>query len=78
MDLSVIIPCYNEADTIREVVLRVREVVGGDDETIVVDDGSTDGSGSVLAQHVEGSLARVLYHERNAGCLKTDVKRCSL
>lgn len=67
MDLSVIIPCYNEADTIRDVVLRVREVVGGDGEIIVVDDGSTDGSGAVLAQQVEGSLARVLYHERNQG-----------
>jgi len=38
MNLSVIIPCYNEAKSIEKVVLSVIEVVGNDGEIIVVDD----------------------------------------
>ena len=43
MDLSVIIPVYNEVKTIEEVVARV-QATGFANEIILVDDGSTDGS----------------------------------
>jgi len=49
MKLSVIIPCFNEAKTIAEVIRRVKEVdCGMEKEIIVVDDGSTDGTVDVL------------------------------
>jgi glycosyltransferase involved in cell wall biosynthesis len=67
MKLSVVIPVYNEATTIREIVERVRSV-SIDKEIIVVDDFSTDGTRDVLAQvarqHPE---VTALYHERNFG-----------
>jgi glycosyltransferase involved in cell wall biosynthesis len=65
MKLSVVIPVYNEASTIREVLDRV----GGvpiDKEIIVVDDGSTDGTRDRLRErHEEG--VRVILHDRNRG-----------
>ncbi len=67
MKLSVVIPVYNEATTIREIVERVRSVAV-DKEIIVVDDYSTDGTRDVLAQ-IERQFPNVsaLYHERNFG-----------
>src|SRR3989442_13564484 len=66
MKLSVIIPAYNEHNTIEAVVRRVQAVNLGpvEKEIIVVDDGSTDGTANVLK---EMSGIRRLSHERNAG-----------
>jgi glycosyltransferase involved in cell wall biosynthesis len=68
LTLSVIIPCYNEAATIEEVINRV-EAVGLADEIIVVDDGSSDGTRDILRRlEAEGRPGvRILYHERNQG-----------
>lgn len=65
--LSVIIPVYNEAKTVQEIVRRVQAIpdVG---EIIVVDDGSTDGTREILANGVSPlEKVRILYHERNRG-----------
>ena len=63
--LSVIIPCYNEERTIRQVVERVRAVPLSL-EIIVVDDGSTDGTRGVLAELEDGGV-RVLHQPENRG-----------
>jgi glycosyltransferase involved in cell wall biosynthesis len=65
MKLSVIIPVYNEADTILEVVKRVQETPY-DKEIIVVDDGSTDGTYEIL-KRIEGNGIVVLSHKVNQG-----------
>src|SRR4051794_14888044 len=68
LTLSVIIPCFNEAESIEEVLGRV-EAVGIADEIIIVDDGSTDGSRDILAQIEADNRpnVRIIYHERNQG-----------
>jgi len=68
LTLTVIIPCYNEATTIEEVLDRVR-AVGLADEILIVDDGSTDGTREILSQieAQEFPEVRVLYHEQNRG-----------
>ena len=52
--LSIVVPVYNEAQTIQQVLDRVDEIdLGGiDKEVIVVDDGSTDGSATIIAERM--------------------------
>ena len=67
MKVSVVIPCYNERDTIAEIVSAVRTAPLPDIEIIVVDDGSTDGSRTILKRNVEHIADRVIYHGVNRG-----------
>ena len=63
--LSVIIPCYNEKDTIEEIVGRVR-AVDVPTEIVIVDDGSTDGTRDIL-KGLESQVDKIILHERNLG-----------
>jgi dolichol-phosphate mannosyltransferase len=63
LKLSVIVPAYNEADTIAESIARVRQVKL-DQEIIVVDDCSTDGTRELLQQLPD---IKLVLHERNMG-----------
>ncbi|MGQ9864339.1 MAG: glycosyltransferase family 2 protein [Bacteroidia bacterium] len=65
LKLSVIIPVYNEQGTILEILRRV-EAVGLADEVIVVNDGSTDDTGRLLAS-VSNSHTRIISHAENRG-----------
>jgi glycosyltransferase involved in cell wall biosynthesis len=65
--LSVVVPVYNEAGQLREVVRRLRSVPVVM-ELICVDDGSTDGSASILEDlRHRGEVDAVVRHERNRG-----------
>ena len=67
MKLSIVIPCYNEVTTIRQIVDRVRAAPVEDKEIIVVDDCSADGTRDLLRQEITPLVTAVLYHERNQG-----------
>jgi glycosyltransferase involved in cell wall biosynthesis len=68
MKLSIIIPCYNEKNTIKTILEAVQNSPYPDKEIIIVDDCSKDGTRDVLKNEIEASgLARVLYHEVNMG-----------
>ena len=67
MKLSVIIPCFNEANTIGAVVEAVRKAPYDHKEIIVVDDGSTDGTRERLQNDIAASVDKVIYHEKNRG-----------
>jgi glycosyltransferase involved in cell wall biosynthesis len=65
--LSVIVPVYDERNTVVEILRRMRQVaLPVDLEIIVVDDGSTDGTRDVLRQLAD-STVRVVMHEANQG-----------
>ena len=66
MKLSVVIPVYNEAATIDEILARVR-MVDIEKEIIVVDDGSTDGTAEKLAGLAEAGDVTVIHLPRNGG-----------
>ena len=66
MKITVIIPAYNEAETIREILRRVQAMQIAE-EILVVDDGSTDGTRKILEEINGQEPVRVIYHERNQG-----------
>lgn len=66
MNISVIIPAYNEVHTIEEILKRV-QATNLVNEIVVVDDGSTDGTRAVLARLDGVGSIRVVLHEQNRG-----------
>lgn len=66
MKLSVVIPVYNEEQTVLDVVARV-QATPFDKEIIVVDDASTDGTAERLGSLVNIENVRVVRHSANRG-----------
>ena len=85
MKTSIIIPCYNEKNAIRETIEHIGSVIQEsnikDVEIIAVNDGSTDGSEQVLnalANENQAAPLFVVHHKRNQGygaALKTGIRR---
>jgi glycosyltransferase involved in cell wall biosynthesis len=66
MKISVIIPVYNENNTIHEIIHRVKKTNLAD-EILIIDDGSTDGTRDILRELEIRGEVHVIYHERNQG-----------
>ncbi len=66
MKISVVIPVFNEIQTINEILHRV-EATGLPQEILVVDDGSVDGTRDILKELDGNGLVRVVMHEHNQG-----------
>ncbi len=64
--LSVVIPAYNEIETLEQVVNRVLNV-GITVEIIMVDDGSVDGTRKLMDELVEKHGIKAVKHEKNQG-----------
>ena len=58
--LSVIIPCFNEKDTIEEIIARVKKV-RIKKEIIIVDGGSTDGTKEILKENLSKKVDKIIY-----------------
>ncbi len=67
MKLSIVIPCYNEAKTIRTIVDRVRASPVKDKEIIIVDDCSRDGTRDLLRTQIMPLVDKIIFHEVNQG-----------
>lgn len=68
--LSIIIPCYNEKNTIRKMLEKVEFVKlpqGVAKEILIVDDASQDGSREILKEYELKPDCRIFYHSRNKG-----------
>ena len=82
---TVVIPCYNEKNGIRETVENIYSVFSTNNidniEVIIVNDGSRDGTDAILnslADEYTGRNFQVLHHKRNQGygaSLKTGIRR---
>ena len=68
--LSIVIPIYNEAEHLEEILNQIDAVdIGMEKELILVDDCSTDGTREILEtlQNIESNSAKIFYHEINRG-----------
>jgi len=67
MKISVIIPCYNESGTIREIVNKIVQNKIHDIEIIIVDDFSTDGTRNILKDDLISFIDLLILNEKNFG-----------
>ena len=65
--ISIVIPCFNEKEFIRELITRVQNTSIPKKEIIIIDDFSTDGTREILKKEIESKVAKVIYHEQNMG-----------
>jgi len=63
--LTVIIPVYNEVNTLKNILKKV-DSVNLDKEIIVVDDGSSDGTSNLLSE-IKGNNLKIIYNAQNRG-----------
>jgi len=66
MKISVVIPVYNEKNTIQEILRRVL-VMNIATEIVVVDDGSKDGTCKILEEYNNHEIIKIILHEHNQG-----------
>lgn len=66
MNVSVIVPVFNESQTISEILTRVKDT-GLVSEIVIVDDGSTDNTPAVLSGIQDRKNTRVFTHPKNLG-----------
>ena len=67
MKLSIIVPVYNEEQTIREILAKINAVqLSIDKEIIIVDDFSTDSTREILRK-IKDRNVKILYHKKNGG-----------
>ena len=74
--LSIIVPCFNEFNTLEKVILEIQKCPILNKEIIIVDDGSNDGSREFLYELTSDNII-VKFHNKNKGkgaALKTGIK----
>jgi glycosyltransferase involved in cell wall biosynthesis len=67
MKVSIVIPCYNEKNTIERIIEAVHNASLKSKEIIVVDDCSKDGTQTVLRERVSQMVDQIIYHSVNRG-----------
>lgn len=78
--LSIVIPCYNEENSILDLVKKVNESPIKNKEIIVVDDCSKDNTRAILEKDVKPLVSQIIYHEVNQGkgaALRTGFKHAT-
>jgi glycosyltransferase involved in cell wall biosynthesis len=67
MKLSVVVPVFNEKETVEMIIEAIKKSPVQNIEIIVVDDCSTDGTRDILKEKIEPVVDKVLYHQKNMG-----------
>ncbi len=67
MKVSIIIPCYNELNTIKAIIDAVRKLHYDNKEIILIDDFSNDGTRELIRKSIEDKVDKVFYHNKNIG-----------
>ncbi len=67
LKLSIVIPCFNEVRTIERVIDSVEASPISPKEVILVDDGSTDGTGDLIRRRLAQRVDHIVSHSENRG-----------
>ena len=67
MKISVVIPCFNEKDTISEIIEKVKKENKYNKEIIVIDDFSTDGTREILNEKISKKIDKIILNDKNFG-----------
>ena len=67
MILTVIIPAYNEKNTIKKIIQKIKLVKNIKKQIILVDDGSTDGTTDIIKKNLSSKVDKIIFHKRNFG-----------
>ena len=67
MKLSILIPCFNECNTIDKILSRVEACAYQPKEIIIVDDCSTDGTRDILSKRLPRASEKIIFHDKNQG-----------
>ena len=79
MIISVLIPCYNEKNTIEEIVTKINNLKDLNIEIIIIDDNSNDGTTQVLKNKIQNKVANIVFNNLNYGkgyCLRKGIEIC--
>jgi glycosyltransferase involved in cell wall biosynthesis len=80
MKLSIIIPCYNEANTIEKILEKIYDSYKESKEIIIIDDFSTDGTREILIKNSRSFKYNLILNNKNYGkgfCIKEGVIKAS-
>ena len=80
MKLTIIIPCFNEVNTIRKIIDKIIEINDYEKEIIVIDDFSTDGSRQILSEIEKVNISKLILNGRNYGkgyCIKKGIEEAT-
>ena len=75
--ISVLIPCYNEKNTIEEIVNRINNLENLNLEIIIIDDNSNDGTKEILQDKIKNKVSQIIFNDRNHGkgyCIKKGIE----
>jgi glycosyltransferase involved in cell wall biosynthesis len=67
MKLSIVIPCFNEESTIKEILKKVHAQSKFDKEIIVIDDFSTDSTREILKNEIKDQIDKLIFNDKNYG-----------
>ena len=67
MKISIVIPCFNEKNTISDIIEKVKKENNYQKEIIVIDDFSTDGTREILQEKIRNNIDRLILNEKNFG-----------
>lgn len=67
MKLSIIIPVYNEIQTLKKLILKVKNQKVKNIQIIVIDDYSTDGTRELIKNELYKYIDKIIYHNKNYG-----------
>ena len=67
MKVSIIIPCYNEQSTIKEIIKKINSQSNIEKEIIVIDDFSDDKTREILENDLKNNIHKIILNDRNYG-----------